>query len=349
MMIISGGESKVRIVQVGLGGFGRNWADWMIPQVPEVEVVGRADVSPVSRQAAIDAGIASEDSTYPTTEEAIAATDPDAVLVTASLVGHVPAVRAALDAGKHVMVEKPFAPTVAEAAELVDLAESKGLVLAVSQNYRFFPAIRAVQKIIADGELGDLHAVELDFRRFSGGHNGVRGAHHFLDEPLLVDMSIHHFDLMRVVLGHDATEITCRTWDPAWSLFSGPSEGVALIDFGGTTLSYRGSWVSHGDPTPWAGMWRMDFADGEVAWTSRGDGKDGWKADEVWVRRGNRRSKIILPTVERTDRAGTLTEFVRAIEENRQPENSGRDNLATLGLTYAAVESAATGATVKVG
>jgi predicted dehydrogenase len=339
----------MRIVQVGLGGFGRNWAEQMIPQVREVEVVATADLSDASREAAIEAGVASAGSCFSSTEEAIAAADPDAVLVTASLVGHVPAVRAALEAGKHVMVEKPFAPTVAEGEQLVALAESKGLTLAVSQNYRFFPAVRAVRQLVADGELGDLHAVEIDFRRFSGV-NGRRGPHHYLDEPLLVDMSIHHFDLLRTVLGRNATEITCRTWDPDWSLFSGPSEGVAMIDFGSElTVSYRGSWVSHGDPTPWAGQWRMDFADGEIAWTSRGDGPEGWKSDQVWVRRnGEQPTKIELPTVERTDRAGTLTEFAAAITEGREPQNSGRDNIGTLGLTYAAVEAATTGGTIKV-
>lgn len=337
----------MRVVQVGLGGFGRNWAEEMIPQVTEVEVVGWADISPESRQTAIAAGLADPSATYETAEEAIAATDPDAVLVTASLVGHVPAVRAALEAGKHVMTEKPFAPTVAEAAELVDLAESKGLVLAVSQNYRFFPAPQVVRHLVADGELGALHAVELDFRRLSGA-NGVRGPHHFLAEPLLVDMSIHHFDLMRVVLGRDPQQITCQTWNPQWSLFTGPSEGAALVDFGDVTLSYRGSWVSHGEPTPWGGLWRMDFEHGDISWTSRGDGRDGWKADEVWIRRGRQRTKLVLPTVERTDRAGTLTEFVTAVAEGRQPQNSGRDNLSTLALTYAAVESAASGDPVKI-
>jgi predicted dehydrogenase len=339
----------MRIVQVGLGGFGRNWAQEMIPQVSEVEVVATADVAEASRQAAIEAGIADPKTCFATAEQAIEAGDPDAVLVTASLVGHVPAVRAALKAGKHVMVEKPFAPTVAEARELVDLAESSGLVLAVSQNYRFFPAVRAVQQLVRSGDLGQLHAVELDFRRFSGS-DGRRGPHHFLDEPLLVDMSIHHFDLFRTVLGQDATQITCKTWDPEWSLFSGPSEGVALIDFeDGVTASYRGSWVSHGTPTAWAGEWRMDFTDASVEWTSRGDGRDGWKSDEVWIRRGDRRRRVELPTVSRTDRAGSLTEFTRAVLEGREPENSGRDNLSSLALTYAAVESAASGRTVKVG
>jgi predicted dehydrogenase len=329
----------MRIVQVGLGGFGRNWATEIIPQVPEVEIVGTADVSAASRDAAITAGITTADRCFDSTEAAIAQTEPEAVLITASLVGHVPAARTALKAGKHVLVEKPFAASVAEARELVELADEAGLTIAVSQNYRFFPAVRAVQELVKGGELGELHAVELDFRRFSGS-NG-QGPHHFLAEPLLVDMSIHHFDLMRAVLGQEPTEITCRTWDPGWSLFAGPSEGVALVEFGATTLSYRGSWVSHGSPTAWAGEWRMDFADGEVTWTSRGDGVQGWQSDRVSVRTGHGDpTELTLPPMPRTDRAGTLTEFVASLTEGRAPEISGRDNLASLALTYAAVESA---------
>jgi len=336
----------MRVVQVGLGGFGRNWAAEMIPQVPEVEIVGSADVAEASRQAAIAAGVADRERTWATAEEAIERCDPDAVLVTASLVGHVPAIRAALAAGKHVMTEKPFAPSVAEAAELVELAEAAGLVLAVSQNYRYFPAVRVVQQLVASGRLGQLHAVELDFRRFSGAAG--RTPHHYLDEPLLVDMSIHHFDLLRTVLGRDARQITCHTWDPEWSQFSGPSEGVALVDFGDLTASYRGSWVSHGNPTPWAGEWRMDFTEASVEWTSRGDGKDGWMLDRVAVRTGDILEHLELPRIERTDRAGSLTEFVAAITEGRQPENSGRDNLGSLALTYAAVEAAATRTSVTI-
>jgi predicted dehydrogenase len=332
----------VRIVQVGLGGFGRDWARHMIPQVPEVEVVGTADVFEGSRTLAIAAGLTTADRCFATVEEAIAATDPEAVLVTASLIGHVPAAAAALDAGRHVLIEKPFAPSVAEAKQLVALAERQGLVVAVSQNYRFFPAVQAVRQLVAERRLGDLHAVEIDFRQFSGG-GGVRGANHALDEPLLVDMSIHHFDLLRYVLGREVTEITCRTWDPSWSLFSGPSEGVALIECGPElTASYRASWVSSGVRTTWAGEWRMDFTDGEVWWTSRGDGPEGWRSDVVTVRRGRTVETLVLPVVERTDRAGSLTEFAAAITEGRQPMISGRDNLGSLATTYAAVEASRT-------
>jgi len=332
----------MRIVQVGLGGFGRDWAKNMIPQVPEVEIVGTADVFDGSRSLAIAAGLTTTDRCYETVEAAIEATDPEAVLVTASLVGHVPAARAALEAGRHALIEKPFAPSVAEAKELVELADARGLTVAVSQNYRFFPAVQAVRAIVAEEAFGELHAVEIDFRRLSGA-SGIAGAHHALAEPLLVDMSIHHFDLLRTVLGREVTTIDCWTWDPSWSMFTGPSEGAALIECGPDLVaSYRASWVSRGVRTTWAGEWRMDFAEAEVWWTSRGDGPEGWRSDEVRVRRGSNVEKLVLPTVQRTDRAGSLTEFVTAIELGHQPGISGRNNLGSLATTYAAVESART-------
>ncbi len=332
-----------------MGGFGRNWAKEMIPQVTEVEVVACADPVPAARAAAVAEGLIPAERCYETAEAAIAATEPDAVLVTASLVGHVPAAQAALDAGCHVLVEKPFAPTIADGRALVEQAASAGLTVMVSQNYRFFPAVRAVQALVAEGSLGEPHAVEIDFRRFSGA-GGKRGAHHLLDEPLLVDMSIHHFDLLRAVLGRDAIAISCHTNNPKWSLFDGPPEGSALIEFpDDLTVSYRGSWISHGPPTAWAGEWRMDFEHGEIWWTSRGDGRDGWQSDEVWVRRDGRRRRVELPTLTRTDRAGSLTEFVTSLREGREPETSGRDNLGSLGLTYAAVSAAVSGLRTDVG
>ncbi len=332
----------MRIVQVGLGGFGRDWAERVLPQVPEVEVVGTADVFAASRERAIAAGLTSAQECHASVEQALEATDAEAVLVTASLVGHVPAARAALSSGRHVLIEKPFAPSVAEAKELIALADARGLSVAVSQNYRFFPAVLAVQQIVAEQTYGDLHAVALDFRQMSGA-DGVPLPHHALEEPLLVDMSIHHFDLIRTVLGREVTAVDLRTWDPAWSLFSGPSEGAGLIEAGADlVISYRASWVSGGPRTTWAGEWRMDFADAEVWWTSRGDGLEGWRSDEVRVRQGGTVTLVKLPTVARVDRAGSLTEFVTAIQEGREPTISGRDNLGSLATTYAAVESART-------
>jgi len=210
----------------------------------------------------------------------------------------------------------------------------------VSQNYRFFPAPRVIAAMVHESALGKLYAVEIDFRRYSTvGQNG-RGRHHLEEQPLLVDMSIHHFDLLRMILSREPRRIYCEAWNPEWTAFSGPSVAVASIDFeGGVVVSYRGSWISAGPVTPWAGEWRMEFENGEVRWTSAAD--SDITQDKVVVRPRNEEARTItLPTVPRTGTWGTLTEFAAAIRSGREPETSGRNNLGTIALMAAAVESA---------
>jgi scyllo-inositol 2-dehydrogenase (NADP+) len=69
---------------------------------------------------------------------------------------HVEHVRVALEAGKHVVVDKPFAPTSAEALDLIALAKARGRMLTVFQNRRWDADFLTVQKVIADGMLGDI-------------------------------------------------------------------------------------------------------------------------------------------------------------------------------------------------
>jgi predicted dehydrogenase len=330
----------LRVLQVGLGGWGRDWAQRVIPNVAEVDPVGYVDPDPAALALLVGALRVPPERCFLTVEHALEATKPEAVLVTATLPGHAPITRAALAAGLHVLVEKPFAETLDVARQLVELSVAERKVLMVSQNYRFFPAARKVAELVREARLGKLHEVSVDFRRYSPLAAGGRVRHHFEEQPLLVDMSIHHFDLMRFILNREPERIYCEAWDPEWSAFSGPSVAVSSIQFGdGIFVSYRGSWVSTGRLTPWSGEWRMDFEHGQIVWTSRDD--DGGERDRVVIQKTDRRPRAIpLPALPQTDRWGTLTEFAHAVRENREPECSGRDNLGTLGLVAAAVESA---------
>ena len=330
----------LRLIQVGLGPHGRNWARKVVPEIGEIEVVAFVDKDPYALDALKEeAGVPAE-RCFESLTEAIAATQPQAMLNTTALPAHVPLTRAALEAGLHVLVEKPLAASFAQAQELVDMAAARNLILMVSQNYRFFPAPRVIAAMVHESALGKLYAVEIDFRRYSTvGQNG-RGRHHLEEQPLLVDMSIHHFDLLRMILSREPRRIYCEAWNPEWTAFSGPSVAVASIDFeGGVVVSYRGSWISAGPVTPWAGEWRMEFENGEVKWTSAAD--SDITQDKVVVRPRNEEARTItLPTVPRTGTWGTLTEFAAAIRSGREPETSGRNNLGTIALMAAAVESA---------
>jgi len=152
-------------------------------------------------------------------------------------------------------------------------------------------------------------------------------------------MSIHHFDLLRLILGREPDRIFCEAWNPSWTSFTGPSVAVATIDFDGVVVSYRASWVSAGPITPWAGEWSMEFEHGEVVWTSAADSDVTQDRVEIRPRNGTPRT-VVLPPLQRTGTSGTLTAFARAIRTKSEPETSGRENLGTIALMAAAVESA---------
>src|SRR6266567_926191 len=105
----------------------------------------------------------------------------------------------------------------------------------------------------------------------------------------------------------------------------------------GAVVSYRGSWVSPGPKTCWSGEWDIECTRGEIVWTSRGD----TASDQVTVRPlGKRTRRVKLPEIALTDRRGSLQAFVQAVRTGQEPECSGRDNLHSLALMYAAVEAA---------
>ena len=328
----------IRLVQVGMGSWGRNWVTHVIQRSEDVELVACVDLDAEMLVQAQQLLSISPERCFQTLESALASVEADAVLITGSLPAHVPVALEALNAGKHVLVEKPFAPTIAQAQQVVETAAKRNRVLMISQNYRFFPAVRAVTALVREGKLGSIGSVSIDFRRYSNT-SAVEGHPYYqVRQPLLVDMAVHHFDLMRVVLGQEPSQITCQTWNPPWSKFVDPPAAAATITFdGGAVVSYRGSWVSPGSKTCWSGEWHIECTGGEIVWTSR----DEAAPDHVSVRPlGKRARSVQLPEMLLTDRRGSLKAFVQAVWTGQEPECSGRDNLHTIELMLAAVESA---------
>jgi predicted dehydrogenase len=338
----------LKLIHVGLGGWGTNWETYPIPRVSEVERVAIVEPFEPALAAAQEALKLSDSECFTTLEEALAAVDCRAVLVTTPMENHVPTAVVALSADKHVLVEKPFAGSVAEARGAVELADDRGLVLQVSQNYRFYPGARTAARLIAERSLGAVGSVAVDFRQYDNSRPVVGHPHYQFTHPVLMDMAIHHFDLLRMILGTEPAEVYATASSPAWSKYRDEAAATATVTMSdGVVLSYRGSWISAGQPTLWAGDWVIECENGELAWTGREN--DTVEFDRVSVKRpGQPASAVALDAVELHGRAGSLRAFANAIETGTQPETSGRDNLGSVALMAAAVESARTGAVVAV-
>lgn len=154
----------MQLVKVGLCAFGMSGKVFHAPFLKEhpgffmSAVVERSKEE--SKEKYPDATI------YRSVEDMLNNSDVEVVVVNTPVQTHFEYVKMALEAGKNVVVEKPFTVDVSEAEQLVKLAEKKGLFLSVYQNRRFDRDFLQVKKIINDKKLGEIKEVEIRFDRF---------------------------------------------------------------------------------------------------------------------------------------------------------------------------------------
>ena len=327
----------MRLIQVGLGGFGRSWAP-LAREADGIELVAVADADPSALHwARRELGLPPE-ATHPSLDEALATTPADAILVVTPPETHHAVVVAALRAGKHVLLEKPLATTLADARDLVAAADRAARLLMVSQNYRFRRPARAVQQLVTSGAIGELTAVTIRCHRDTRTLWPTDNFRYQMRHPYVLDMSIHHADLLRAVTGREVQQLFARGWRVPDSPYRHDPAVVALIALdNGATITYEGSWASHDRETSWNGDWELVGERGRICWT--GGERDPTTGDvtlEIW---GEAARLVAQPSLSHIDRAGTLQAFRAAVETGAEPETSARDNVKSLAIVLACVVS----------
>lgn len=125
----------------------------------------------------------------------------DAVAVATPVRQHFPLAKAALLAGKHVLVEKPFAANSAECVELIELAARRGLTLMVGHTFLYSAPIRMIRKIIASGDLGEIRYINtqrLNLGLFQKDINVVW------------DLAPHDLSIILHLLGRTPVSVNCQ-------------------------------------------------------------------------------------------------------------------------------------------
>lgn len=166
----------------------------------------------------------------PTTTSVEAALgDPgvQAVVIATPTATHHALAKAALEAGKHVLVEKPLATTTQDGRELVELAEQRGLTLMVGHVFLFDAAVLYVKRLVDDGALGDLHYVSMVRTNLGPFRHDVNAAW---------DLAAHDVSIVNHWLGAvpETVSATAESWI---------NRGIEDIAF--ATLRYPGNVVAH--------------------------------------------------------------------------------------------------------
>ena len=313
----------------------------MVTEASGVELAAVVDPDPEARQIAV--GVPG----YAVLEEALAAVGCDAVLVASPPGTHHAVAKAALEAGKHVLCEKPLATSLEDAFDLVEAANRAERVLMVSQNYRYNAPFRAVRRVVAKGDLGELVSIRVVCRRDTRALFPPDDFRYSMRHPYALDMSIHHFDLMRAATGLDVRRIHARSWRVPDSPFVHDPALAALIDLeGGVSVIYEGDWATHWPETSWNGDWEIAGEAGRLLWSS--SRVDRGTGEVVFERWGQKPHPVEQHDLKFVEREATLKALCAAIESGEQSETAAADNVKSLAAMLGCVRSIEGGEPVDV-
>ncbi len=322
----------------------RGWLKAIL-EAPEVagriDVVGLVDLDRATAQARADEFGLSGARIGADLDAMLAELKPDLLFDVVVPVARRDVVATGLKHGCHVLSEKPMATSLAAGQELVKLAQQAGRVHAVVQNRRFISGVRRIRRLLESGALGELTALHCDF--FIGAHFG--GFREQMDNVLLLDMAIHTLDAARFMAGKAPLAVYCLETNPRGSWYGHGAAANAIFEFSDDVVfTYRGSWAAEGANTSWESAWRIVGTKGTLLW----DGGEQFEAKVVAGEGGFLRELAAIEVPEPADIAQThghasvIAEFLGAIEAGRQPETASNDNIKSLAMVFAAIESAKT-------
>lgn len=323
----------MNVIQVGMGGMGNAWLR-AVQESAEVAYAGFVEVNDAVADEQLQRYGIDGVPVFRTLETALDALDVDGVINVTPPQFHKEISITALEAGVPVLSEKPLAQSRQEAVEIVDAANRTGVLHVVTQNYRYKPPVQTLKKALSQGEMGEIGAVTVEF--FKGPHFG--GFRELMPYPLIIDMAIHHFDMMRFLLGSNPVSVMGRSWNPAWSWFSGDASAAVIFEFeDGVRAAYNGSWCSQGRETGWNANWRVECARGIVA-----------MIDDVVTVQGTGKEPVVVEpvTMACTDQAYLLHEFCLAVANGTTPPTTCQDNIHSLGMVFDTIQSFETGQVV---
>jgi predicted dehydrogenase len=192
-------ESTVAPIRVGIIGFGN--AGRLI-HVPLISLTPGFAVTAISSSRTDVVRAALPDvAVYAEARDMLEAPDIDLIVVATPPDSHAKWASAALVAGKHVLVEKPFTVTLSEAVALIDVARSTGKLLSVFQNRRFDSCFQSVRAVIESGALGRINHYESQYNRYNQTINDAWRAPEEPGSGLWYDTGPHVIDQMIQLFG----------------------------------------------------------------------------------------------------------------------------------------------------
>jgi predicted dehydrogenase len=223
----------VRVAVAGLGYWGPNLVRVLF-ELPEAELAAVCDLRPERLEV-----VAQRYPAVPTTTDFERLLDDpaiEAIAIATPVSTHHDLAARALRAGKHVFVEKPLAPSSADALDLIELAERQERLLMPGHTFLYSPAVNAIADLIASGELGSIYFIST-----SRVNLGI----HQSDASVTWDLGPHDFSILRYWLGTLPSHVSALS--RACVFPDTPDVAFINLEFGSGTIAHvELSWLAPG-------------------------------------------------------------------------------------------------------
>ncbi len=345
----------IRVGILGCGSIARQRHAYEYSLRQDVEIAGLFDLS---RERAQEVAAKFGGRVYESMEAMLADPTIDAVSVCVANAYHAEATIKSLNAGKHVLCEKPMAITMADCEAMLEAARKNGKRLFIGQNQRLTLAHRKAKELLAGGELGRVISFQSTF-----GHKGPESWS--IDQSAntwffkkdqaafgsMADLGIHKIDLLRYLVGGSVTEVYARlmTLDkkfPDGRPIEVDDNSVEILTFeGGATGTVTTSWTHYGDE-----------CNTTVLYCEKGVMRlymNPKYSLEIIYRDGTR-VHYELDKMQTNDdaqqaKSGVIDTFIDGILSGRPTPLDAEDVIHSMRIVFACLESAEKGTVVKIG
>lgn len=304
------------------------------------------DTDPTRFEIAKDSLGISDKQCYPSIEAALSSVDCDFVIVVVPPAAHETVATAAIGAGKQVLSEKPIADTLEASIRIAERAQTSGVKMAVTMSHRFDQDKQTLIEEVNSGDYGELNYLVYRFasnyRRF-GQWGEFR---HRMRHPMLIEGSVHHFEIMRALADADAKTVYASTWNPEWGEYAGDSTALGIVEMeNGVRCQYEGAKANASTLNGWGQDYiRAECRDGTLILDRR----------KLTVVRGGPEGLLTTTELPQSQRRqewvldALLSDFCNWLHGGPRPATHVEDNLQCSALLFGAIASAETHAPVDV-
>ena len=319
---------------IGAGGIGNAYAARFFVHVADRARIGAVcDIDKGARDGLGDRLGLPPNRRYADCKTALADAGADFCLIATQPWFHLEPLLEACAAGLPVLMEKPITSDLAQLAPMARAVAESGIRCQVVQNYRYTRRMLTFRDLLRSGRVGRLQYVQARFAddyRVYGSWGGPNPFRHEMDDPMVLDGSIHHLDMLRNLTGGDPTQVFGSAFNPPWSSFKGLAAGLYVVEFDNDTrAAYEANLLSAGQPSSWyREYYRAECEEGAIA-----------SSDDdtiVVTRAGVVEERVRVSEEPRFGHARVLEQFLDWLERDIEPECTFADNLMSVALMFAA-------------